>query len=228
MNEISEIENERIEENKKNDSSYNRFNLISEEEIDNLSHEDLKKYTKSSNKELISLKDLNQELKDISIHDYLTHIFNDEGIDKELNRLEKRREVMSILYIDLGNFKKINDTFGHNTGDDILKIFSQNILQDSIKRSGDTSGRLHGDEFMVILPNTGIKGALKVKDRIQRTLKKVKSENKENKALNILISDIGIASWNPDLEESMEKFVRRADASMYREKNKRKDIYKNG
>src|SRR4030042_2136119 len=221
MDEVLVKENiiEKIEDS--DESDYKRFKLKSAEEIDNLNPEDLKKYTKSLSEELISTKDLNKELKDISIHDTLTHIFNRDGINQEISRLMRRGETTSILFIDLGDFKKINDSFGHDKGDEIFVTFAQ-ILQDSIKRSGDTCGRYGGDEFMIILPNTGIKGAVKVEDRVQRTLKSVKAKNPENQAINMIISDIGVASWNSKSDITMEKFIKNADDLMYKKKNARK------
>jgi diguanylate cyclase (GGDEF)-like protein len=140
----------------------------------------------------------------------------------------RKGETTSILLIDLGNFKNINDTYGHVVGDKILLTFAQKILQDSIKRSGDTCGRYGGDEFIVILPNTGIKGAVKVQDRIQRTVKSIKAKNPYDQPLNMLISDIGVASWNPKSNETVDKFMGRADESMYHEKTARKEGIKVG
>ena|SRR4030042_3278183 len=210
------------------DSSSKRFRLKSVEEIGNLNSEDLIKYTKSLTEELRSLKDLNKELKDITVHDSLTHIFNRDGINQEINRLMKRGETVSILYIDLGNFKDINDKYGHLKGDEILITFAEKVLQASIKRSGDTSGRYGGDEFIVILPNTSIKGAVKVEDRIQRTLKGVKAKSPDDPSLNMLIADIGMANWNPNSGDTMEKLLINADNSMYHKKTARKEGIKVG
>lgn len=107
----------------------------------------------------LSLK--NKELYRLSITDKLTNIYNREKLDSvlkdEMNKALRYNSVFSVILIDIDFFKKVNDTYGHQVGDDVLKETASLLLNNI--RNTDVVGRWGGEEFLVICPNTDIKGA---------------------------------------------------------------------
>lgn len=115
------------------------------------------------------LEELNKELEYISTHDALTCIYNRRFIMKclrdEFNRFSRYENIFSVLLIDIDNFKNINDTRGHQTGDTILTKIAK-IFLDYQLRGVDFFGRYGGDEFIIILPNTDQEGARNVSEKL--------------------------------------------------------------
>lgn len=107
-----------------------------------------------------------------SFNDHLTGISNRRAFFEvagvEFERWKKRPRPLSLLTIDADHFKKVNDTYGHATGDEVLKHLSK-ILQDSV-RTMDLVARLGGEEFGALLPSTDLEGAVKIAERIRATI----------------------------------------------------------
>ena len=123
-------------------------------------------------------------LSDLSNHDPLTGLFNRLFFDTELKRLDKSRQFpISIIMVDVDNLKKVNDTFGHSTGDQIL-IKIANLLS-SVFRQEDIISRIGGDEFVVMLPNTSMAVAKLI---IERMNNRIDAYNIEHHELPIYIS----------------------------------------
>ena len=114
----------------------------------------------------------NRILSEVSARDSLTGLYNRwyvmEKIDSEMNRALRHGSPMSVLMLDLDNFKKVNDSFGHSVGDEVLKNVGQ-VLRDSC-RVYDVPGRYGGEEFCIVLPETRIGNTTAVADRIQQRL----------------------------------------------------------
>lgn len=106
--------------------------------------------------------------------DMLTGIYNSRGFQEaaelELARMRRYGSPISVVYLDVDNFKAINDTLGHKEGDNVLAVMG-NVLQRTT-REVDTVGRLGGDEFAVILPEAGLEQGSKFVDRLKRELQK--------------------------------------------------------
>ncbi|MBC3766522.1 GGDEF domain-containing protein [Neptunicella marina] len=124
------------------------------------------------NKALLDLQEQlrarNKKLEYLSTHDSLTslanrHFFN-ETVLKELNRAVRHNSQLSLLLIDMDNFKAINDTYGHSEGDKVL-IETAQVLKKQV-RSIDIVGRWGGEEFIILLPNTSLKDATMLANRI--------------------------------------------------------------
>jgi len=149
--------------------------------------------------------------KELSVTDQLTGIINRRGFiilaNTELERSRRFSKPLSILYIDLDNFKVVNDNFGHDVGDKLLyqvvKTIKNNI------RSFDIFSRLGGDEFIILLPETGAKSARSVADK----LKKVVFEKMKYYNWPVTIS-VGLAIYNKS-PDTVEELIKVSDQLMY-------------
>jgi diguanylate cyclase (GGDEF)-like protein len=146
-----------------------------------------------------------------------TRKFFDTKLAQSLERLgagEQRTGAASIaeltlIFIDLDNFKEVNDTLGHAKGDEVLKRAAF-VLQSSL-REGDTLGRYGGDEFVALLPNAGNGGATSVAEKLRAALDR-DAELKEHH----VTGSIGVASTKEAI--SLDAFREQADAAMYEAK----------
>ncbi len=164
------------------------------------------------------MRDLSQEMSQgltrLVFVDYLTKVYNsrylDERLEYEIQRARQRREPVSVLYIDLDDFKQINDTFGHHAGDDVLEQFGQ-LLRQSM-RDDDAVGRLGGDEFLIVLPNTPAASARKLGARI-RAVTASHPFLHHGRTLRVHMS-VGLASF-PDDATDKDQLLAAADRAMY-------------
>ncbi|MDD2735019.1 MAG: GGDEF domain-containing protein [Desulfuromonadaceae bacterium] len=110
-----------------------------------------------------------------SRNDFLTGVFNarafQEILIREINRLDHNGIPFSLAYIDLDNFKEVNDRFGHTQGDQLLKLITRSLI-DSLRKS-DVIARMGGDEFVVLLPGTNLMIVQDVLNKMQNRLQKV-------------------------------------------------------
>ncbi len=146
--------------------------------------------------------------------DELTGIFNRRGIlgmlERETNRLNRTGSSLGILLIDVDHFKHINDTYGHSTGDSVLRAIGD-VLMASIRRS-DAAGRLGGDEFLVVLPEVDEDQAHQVAERIRSGIARIGFTSAEVSA------SIGVAVSENKSVPSGSHLIDHADRSMYRRK----------
>ena len=131
----------------------------------------------------------------------------------EFLRYSRYRRPLSILILDTDDFKNINDTYGHHTGDIVLRSFSLVALEQ--KRAQDTFGRLGGEEFGLLLPETSLEQARVVAERIQKTWEQTPS-NMDGEMIHSTVS-IGGAEASHD-DKSFEDVLRRADRLLYKAK----------
>jgi diguanylate cyclase len=165
------------------------------------------------------IKQLEAELKQVSekvLEDQLTGTLNRRGLDnafeREAARADRQQLPLCLALLDIDNFKRINDTHGHQVGDSALK-YLVNIVKDTL-RPDDVVARFGGEEFLVLLPDTGMDEALSVMSRLQRNLtKKFFLHNNER----VLITfSAGVAQRMPG--EAQDGMVARADKALYRGK----------
>jgi len=148
--------------------------------------------------------------------DALTGLANRKNFDSMLARgteeAKKDNHPLSLLVLDVDHFKKFNDTYGHQVGDQVLKLLGA-VLKNNVKGQ-DTAARYGGEEFAVILPNTSLDNALKVAEtiRVQVAGKSVVQRNSGEKLGQITIS-IGVAQYVRG--ETMEQVIHRADQALY-------------
>jgi len=160
--------------------------------------------------------------KDLSITDDLTQLYNSRcfynKLEEEIDRVMRYEQPLSLLLIDLDDFKKINDRYGHLKGDNVLKM-AGGIIQNCIRKI-DSAYRYGGEEFTVLLPGTEIEAAINVAERTRKGFEAQELSLITNETLNISVS-IGAAQFKPG--EEMEAFVKRTDDALYVAKQKGKN-----
>jgi len=186
----------------------------------------------AANKELESLKriirikeiELNAviaQAEEVSHVDVLTCLPNRRQVIKqfqhEVVRAERYGTNLSISMIDIDHFKRINDSYGHTVGDQVLFQLA-NILQENI-RNPDTVGRYGGEEFLVILPNTSLKEAGEQAARLCKCIRE--TDINIGEMIKMTVS-IGVAEFKHG-QENWQKFLSRADLALYDAKNSGRD-----
>jgi diguanylate cyclase len=182
------------------------------DQLDN-THHYLQLYESDSRK----LTDELTRVRLLSLTDELTGLPNRRAfmrrLEDEVARVQRYGFPLSFVLIDLDHFKSINDEYGHAAGDEVLRVYSKNIL--SIFRHHDMVARYGGEEFAVLLPNTDSDGTI-------RALNKVKRRAGETRwQINGAVADVptfsaGVSLYKPG--ESANAFIERADKALYRAK----------
>jgi len=178
----------------------------------------LRKEIKERKKIEKALRQANQRLERLSTHDALTNLFNRRVLEEKLLVFWKMalrdKKPISILMCDIDFFKKVNDTYGHQAGDQCLQEIAK-ILKSVIHRSSDIVARYGGEEFIFVLFNTPTSGAIKIAEKVQKSLEK------RNKSPNTKIKmtlSIGIASIITTDQWSWEDIIQYADQALYQAK----------
>jgi len=165
---------------------------------------------------LFELYEEKEKLKEIAHRDSLTGLFNraffNEWIQDQVRKAQFQNVPLSFIMIDVDNFKQINDTYGHLTGDKVLRFVAR-CISDSI-RSSDFAVRYGGDEFLVVLYNTSKQQAEQVASRIREKIR-----NSDELGVDVDIS-YGVAELKPG--DNYLKFLQKADEEMYGMKRERK------
>ncbi len=179
------------------------------------------------NKMLDSIQDYYEKLQFLSDRDYLTGLYNrrkfEEFLSYEIKRSTRHQHKFSILMIDLDNFKYVNDTYGHASGDMVLKEVTE-ILGSNL-RNADILARIGGDEFAVILPETPYEEGFAVVEKLRSQL--------ENTPISLMYDQItltasfGIAEY-PDQGENIEMLLTGSDLAMYKAKRAGKNTIARG
>jgi diguanylate cyclase len=151
--------------------------------------------------------------------DGLTEIANRRAFDTILRDTAAEAmnsgDDLSILMIDIDHFKILNDTWAHQTGDDVLRLFAS-ILQQNI-RGQDTVARYGGEEFAVILPSTSASAVVSVGDNIRRACERHRFVTRDTQQpVGTITLSVGAACYEPG--EALSNLIRRADAALYRAK----------
>ena len=166
------------------------------------------------------LADSVSELAAISMQDPMTGLPNrrsfDNRLDLEWNGAIREKRTISILMIDIDNFKDYNDTFGHQQGDVALQTAADAIKR-SLKRSIDFAARWGGEEFVVLLPVTDLKGALIVAEGLRAEIENSRIRGAAGNGAAVTAS-IGVNTQIPTSIDTVEGFVAGADSALYRAK----------
>jgi diguanylate cyclase (GGDEF)-like protein len=165
-------------------------------------------------KSLRLLEQVRAQLEIQASQDALTQLANRRAVDSHLESRSKRETPFSVIYIDLNGFKRINDTYGHQAGDDLLKQVGDHLRL--AFRPTDIVGRWGGDEF-VALVDTGLADAQSYVSRITQGFSKefVISSGEAEYRINVGAA-VGVATWRPG--ETVAEVLQRADAEMYEQK----------
>ena len=164
-----------------------------------------------------------KRLEVISVTDKLTGVFNrrklDEILHLEIEKAKRYENTLSLIIIDIDHFKRVNDTYGHQTGDSVLRSASQ-ILQTNIRKI-DFLGRFGGEEFLIICPETGKEGAMSLAEDMRKRI-----EEYEFPTVKHITISLGVATYSGNDDE--ESLIKRCDAALYQAKGEGRNqaIYK--
>ena len=177
----------------------------------------IKNYFESA-KAVLESRMLMDKLRDTSLRDGATRLYNrrflEEFIDKSAAQALRSQTTYSILMIDIDYFKMVNDTYGHDAGDTVIKALAE-ILQTSVRKS-DLPIRYGGEEFLLLLHNTTPEGALAIADKIRLLFNEQKFEFGNDLVQKTL--SIGIAHF-PSNADSIWKVIKFADIALYEAKH---------
>ncbi|WP_457626546.1 diguanylate cyclase [Persephonella sp.] len=167
----------------------------------------------------LKLKYYQEELKKLASTDFLTGLYNRRHmflIGNELFEISKRyNKKLSVIILDIDRFKSINDTYGHDAGDEALKALSQIIIDRT--RECDVPARLGGEEFVILLPETELEGAKKLAEDLRQAVENEIIELPDGQKLSFTVS-IGVSEINLSKDLSFEKALKLADKALYEAK----------
>jgi len=157
---------------------------------------------------LTEKENLEEEVRRLSITDDLTGLYNHrhffKTLESELTRMKRQKTSLSLLMLDVDNFKRYNDSHGHVEGDRVLKKIGE-IIKHSIRHNVDSGYRYGGDEFASLLIGASLEQALTIAERIRLTIEEAGFED-------ITVS-VGLAEFQDGFD--LERFVKSADDAMY-------------
>lgn len=157
-------------------------------------------------------------LQQLATSDGLTGIANrrsfDEKIDLEWSRAQRQTGPLSLIMVDVDYFKRYNDHYGHQGGDECLKAVSA-ILQGQALRAADMTARYGGEEFAVILPNTDLEGARKVAERIRSETEALALPHANSDVAPWVTLSLGVACLTPTLGSQSRALIALADQALY-------------
>lgn len=160
--------------------------------------------------------------------DYLTGLLNrrsfESGLADEIRRAARYDTPLSVVIMDIDNFKQINDNYGHLAGDKCL-IHLANIIRDNLKRPADFAGRYGGEEFVLVLPETDSTGGLYVAETLRKNVENTPLALAEGAALPFTIS-LGVCTAEYLKEVDADKLLNEADSMMYLSKQAGKNRVK--
>ena len=167
---------------------------------------------------LFELDKTKSQLTVLSMTDELTGLFNRryflEKAHRELTRAQRYRQVFSMLFIDVDDFKNINDKYGHPAGDKILCMVGNTCLHES--READVLARFGGDEFAILTPGLQEQQAVQYADRLRKLLVEAKTAY-HGHVLQTAVS-VGVVTWTPAISD-MEGLIYLMDKAMYAAKH---------
>lgn len=166
----------------------------------------------------LELKRHRDMLERLSYRDGLTGVPNRRHFDQHIDRLwrlsKREQKPMSILMVDIDNFKSYNDTYGHLAGDDCLRKVAQAMYK-HMRRPVDLLARYGGEEFVIILSFTVEKGAAQVAEKIRKSIAALEIEHKMSSPLPVVTISIGGATAPPEFSEKLELLIDSADRALY-------------
>ncbi len=181
--------------------------------------QDLENRLQETTKEVDQLRDNLEKVREEAMTDALTGIANRKRFDEALRKAKRETDntgtPLSLVLCDIDFFKRFNDTWGHQTGDQIIRF-----VAGCLTRHSDDShlvARYGGEEFAIVMPSTGAVDAAQIAEKIRRTVESKKLLRKStNEDLGNITVSLGIANYNG--AESIEALIERADNNLYRSK----------
>lgn len=163
-------------------------------------------------------RELQEELIYAARHDQLTGLLNRRGYDEELHRAWtqslRHKTPLSLLMIDIDNFKSFNDIYGHNKGDECLQEVAR-LFKEKLKRETDILARFGGEEIAVVLANTSKENAFAIAEQLRLALEELNIPHRGSDNKKIVTVSIGIASVIADTSRVMTQLMMEADKLLY-------------
>jgi diguanylate cyclase (GGDEF)-like protein len=174
----------------------------------------LTKIVRRSDTQAQRLYELNEKLQEMAYLDYMTGIHNRryffENSKKMISFAKRKKHTLSLAMIDIDKFKNINDTYGHDIGDEVIKVVANTVV--GRLRDSDLFARFGGEEFILMFPDTKLSDAIKIVNRIREDI----SNCIVNKDISFTIS-AGVVEM--DLEnETLEEVIKNSDEYLYKAK----------
>lgn len=164
----------------------------------------------------------NQQLQQLANFDSLTGLANRRYFDSCLQREWKyslrAQTSLSIIMCDIDCFKKYNDTYGHQAGDECLQQIAK-VLKETVKRPSDLAARYGGEEFILLLPNTHIEGVIHLAEQIRLKVKYLNIPHINSDASHCVTLSLGVAATIPNLTNSPQILIGSADKMLYKAKS---------
>jgi len=169
---------------------------------------------------------LQRELEEMSFKDGLTGVANrrrfDFIMDLEWGNARRNKQPISLIMLDIDYFKQYNDHYGHLQGDSCLKQVAL-ILGRAATRARDFLGRFGGEEFVIILPETNAKSAMKIAERCRDLLARAQIPHEESQVDQVLTVSMGVSTIIPCHDDDMNTFIETVDRRLYQAKQKGRD-----
>ncbi len=163
----------------------------------------------------------NKKMEQLSYLDGLTQIYNRRGFDRSISsewrRMHRDKNTLSFLMMDVDFFKKYNDHYGHQAGDDCLKEIAKG-LEEQLYRPADIVSRYGGEEFAVLLPGTDAEGAQQVAERFVKAIESIAIPHVESTASEFVTISVGIACSSKSGNKNIKKLIKSADEALYQAK----------
>jgi diguanylate cyclase (GGDEF)-like protein len=180
----------------------------------------------------LSLEKANKEIKLLSRTDSLTGCYNrghlNELLPREINRAVRYKHPMALAMCDIDHFKKVNDTYGHQCGDEVLKIFVQSIT-DLIRADTDWLARYGGEEFLLVLPETKLENAYGLAERLRKHIAQKILETAEDRVS--ITASFGVTGFDASTSSNnitAETLINTADKYLYEAKKQGRNKVVNG
>lgn len=166
---------------------------------------------------------VNQDLEALVNIDGLTQIANrrrfDQHLKQEWNRLLREQQFLSLILFDVDEFKRYNDCYGHQEGDDCLRKLAQ-VARRMVQRPADLVARYGGEEFGVILPNTDMAGGRAIAEKIRLSIQALDIRHECSRVANVVTVSVGVTSQIPTSSQTIDVLMAQADQALYNAKRR--------
>ncbi|MDV2856300.1 diguanylate cyclase [Oceanimonas sp. CAM02] len=184
-----------------------------------LSHERTLELGRLSMQNVSQQARLEQQLKDMARKDPLTGAANrrrfDELAERELARSQRNGAPLTLIELDIDHFKQVNDTYGHDAGDEVLKVLAELCMRSL--RATDVLARFGGEEFVILLPDTSLEQGVHKAEQLREALSRLRVMLADNTEIRFTVS-LGVSTLSP-VHNSIQAMFKAADSALYKAKN---------